>query len=107
MENLSDSVRDPEVALNKYEDLKCNYQDTKARCSEQGITFLPLIMEASGGGWSKTARVVWSELAKSSALAMGELETSASCAIQFQQRVSMLLHKENARACLRRFTFSH
>jgi len=103
LDAMAGSAQDPEAVLTRYEDHKCSFQDTKARCSEQGITFLPLIMEAVGGGWSKTARGVWSELAKSSALAMGELETASSCAVMLQQRLSMVLHRENARACLRRF----
>ena len=46
---------------------------------------------------------VWSELAKTSALATGELETSTSCAVMLQQRLQMTLHRENARACIQRF----
>ena len=61
-----------------------------------------MIVEAVGGGWGRVARGVWSELAKTSALANGELETNSSCAIMLQQRLSMTLHRENARACLRR-----
>ena len=60
-------------------------------------------IEAVGGGWGKEARGVWSELAKTSAFTTGELETEANCAIQLLQRLSMIFHRENARACLRRF----
>ena len=100
---LADSARDPETVLTKYEDFKCNFQATKARCSDQGITFLPLISEGHRGGWSKTARTVWSELANKTAFAMGELETRSSCSTMLRQRLGMVLHRENARACLRRF----
>ena len=103
LDALADSVHGPETVLTKYEDHKCSFQDTKARCLEQGITFTPLIVEAVGGGWSRSARCVWSELAKSSALATGELETASTCAVMLQQRLAMTLHRENARACLRRF----
>ena len=72
------------------------------QCQQQGISFLPMVVEAVGGGWGKVARGVWSALAKSSALANGELETERSCAIMLRQRLSMTLHRENARACLRR-----
>ena len=65
--------------------------------------FIPMVVEAVGGGWGKMARCVWSELAKTSALATGELETESTCAVLLQQRLSMTLHRENARACLRRF----
>ena len=103
LEVMADSVRDPDAALTKYEDFKCSYQDTREQCQLQGITFVPMVMEAVGGGWGKVARGVWSELAKTSVLATGELETEASCAIMLRQRLSMILHRENARACLRRF----
>ena len=89
--------------LTRYEDFKCGHQDTQSQCQAQGITFIPMVMEATGGGWGKVARGVWSELAKTSALATGELETERSCAMALRQRLSMTLHRENARACLRRF----
>ena len=70
---------------------------------QNNFDFVPMVMEAVGGGWGRAARGVWSELAKSSALAAGELQTEQSCAIMLRQQLSMLLHRENARACLRRF----
>ena len=67
------------------------------------ISFIPMVVEAVGGGWGKMARCVWSELAKNSALAIGELETERTCGTMLQQRLAMVLQRENARACLRRF----
>jgi hypothetical protein len=89
--------------LAEYEDFKCSYKDTKSLCNSQGITFIPMVMEAVGGGWGQEARRVWSELAKKSALAMGEFASDHDCAILLRQQLSMILHRENARACLRRF----
>ena len=83
-------------------DFKCSYKDTKSLCQETGLSFIPMIVEAVGGGWGKSARCVWSSLAKTTALATGELETEGTCAVMLQQRLSMTLHRENARACLRR-----
>ena len=103
LELVHDSARDPEACLKSYEDFKCGHMDTKAQCQSQGISFLPMVMEAAGGGWGRTARGVFSELAKSSALAFGELQTTKASATQLLQRLSMTLHRENARACLRRF----
>ena len=100
---MADSVRDPDSVLTGYEDFKTSYLETNLQCQAQGLTFIPMVMEAVGGGWGKMARGVWSELAKSSALASGELQTESSCAIWLQQRLSMTLHRENARACLKRF----
>ena len=87
----------PKTAGGKY------HLDTKTQCQGQGITFVPMVMEAVGGGWGKTARGVWSELAKTSVLAYAELQTEDASAVMLRQRLSMTLHRENARACLRRF----
>ena len=100
---ISGTVSDPETALTRYEDFKCSHRDTRTECQSQGFTFIPMVMEAVGGGWGKMARSVWSELAKSSALSAGEFQTEHSCAIMLRQRLSMTLHRENARACLKRF----
>ena len=102
MDSLTDSIRDPDAATTKYEDFKCSYKDTASQCQDQGMSFVPMVVEAVGGGWGKVARGVWSELAKTSALAIGELETERTSAIMLRQRLSMTLHRENARACLRR-----
>jgi len=87
----------------RYEDYKCSHNDTRADCQVQGISFIPMIVEAVGGSWGKMARCVWSELAKNYVLASGELATEDTCGTMLQQRLSMTLHRENARACLRRF----
>ena len=74
--------------------------NTETLCQENGITFLPIICEADGGGWGPTAHKVWSELAKHKALASGEqISTIVS---QLLQSLGLLLHRENARAILRR-----
>ena len=83
----------------RHEDLKCSHQDTRAECAAQGITFLPMVVEAVGGGWGKMARCVWSELAKNSALATGELEAASTCAMMLQQRLSTVLQRMLVRAC--------
>ena len=61
-----------------------------------------MIMEASGGGWGKQARRVWSELAKKHALATGELTSDKESGVLLMQRLSIILHRENARSVLRR-----
>ena len=100
---LRDAVQGSDNVCTRYEDFKCEHEDTQTQCLAQGITFIPMVMEAVGGGWGKQARSVWSELAKSSALAIGELESNKSCAMMLRQQLSMTLHRENARACLKRF----
>ena len=62
-----------------------------------------MVVEAVGGGWGAVAQSVWSELAKSSALASGEFTSESTVAIKLLQRLSMILHQGNARASLRRY----
>ena len=103
-EIIATSARDPEAPLVRYEDFKCSHRDTKRQCNDQGFSFTPLIVEATGGRWGPQARKVWSELAKATALASGELSTENLCGFQLQQRLSMALQKEVARSLLRRFS---
>ena len=103
LEAVSDSARDSGAVLKQYEDFKCSHLETRAQCQGQGITFIPMVIEAVGGGWGEAAKGVWSELAKTSALAFGELQTKDAAALLLRQRLSMTLHRENARSCLRRF----
>eukprot|EP00973_Karenia_brevis_P051897 7208310-Karenia_brevis.AAC.1 len=67
------SARDPSTALLRYEDHKCSWKDTRRTCSEEGLLFVPLILEAVGGGWGPEGHKVLAELAKASASATGEL----------------------------------
>ena len=97
------SSRDCGAACRSYEDHKRGYLDTHRQCTQQGLGFVPLVVEAVGGGWGKEARKIWSELAKSMALAQGELTSNSECGASLVQRLSIMLHKENARAVLRRF----
>ena len=99
---LLSSVTDRQAVLTNYEDLKENFKSTSTQCQQSGLSFIPMIMEASGGGWGKQARRVWSELAKKHSLAAGELTSDKDSAIQMLQRLSIILHRENARAILRR-----
>ena len=95
--------RNSETACLQYEDVKKAFKDTSNACRAQGFSFIPMVVEAVGGGWGREARRVWSELAKSSALAAGELTSESQCGASLQQRLSVMLHRENARAVLRRF----
>ena len=99
---LLSSVTDRQVVLTNYEDFKENFKSTSTQCQQSGLSFIPMIMEASGGGWGKQARRVWSELAKKHSLAMGELTSDKDSAVHMLQRLSIILHRENARAILRR-----
>ena len=84
----------------QYEGFKRDYLDTASLCRAEGMLFIPMVMEASGGGWGEDATKTWNELAKTSALASGELRSSVLG--QVLGSLSITLHKENARAVLRR-----
>jgi hypothetical protein len=95
-----------ELVLSKYEDFKREYkppgetEGTEALCASQGLRFVPMIVEAHSGGWSKAARKVLDEIAKRAATVWNDKPEIASLAIA--QRLSVTLHRENARAVMRR-----
>ena len=64
------------------------------------VTFIPLIAEADGGGWGPEAHKVFNELAKLTSSTTGEPESLV--ANHILQSLCLTLHRENARAILRR-----
>ena len=50
MDLPAEAVNNPSCVADRYEDFKCSHNDTRAECEAQGITFIPMIMEAVGGG---------------------------------------------------------
>lgn len=94
------SANDGSVAVRNYEDFKCAHLNTKVKCEEEGISFIPVICEADGGGWGPEANNIWSELAKYKSLKTGE--KTSIIAIQLLQSLGIILQKENARSILRR-----
>jgi len=97
---LASSVQDAAAAPRAYEDFKRSHLDTAQLCYDEGVTFLPVVAEALGGGWGPTAHKVWTELAKAKSLITGEPESF--CAAQLHQSLGLTIHRENARAILRR-----
>ena len=94
------SAADGSAAVLAYEDFKRSYLDTETICQDNGIKFIPIICEADGGGWGPAAHAVWSELAKAKSVLTGEhISVTAS---RLLQSLGLTLHKENARAILRR-----
>ncbi len=83
-----------------YEELKRSYEDTDRLCREAGFKFTPLIFEAHGGGWSGSTRKVLDALARGQSAAWLVGQEPAS--LRIAQRISASLHRENARAVLRR-----
>jgi hypothetical protein len=81
--------------------MKRNFQDTEATCQAEGITFIPVVCEADGGGWGPSANKPWAELAKHKSVSTGESESTVVA--HLLQSLGLVLHRENARAILRRF----
>ena len=100
-DNVRRSAVDGTAAVVLYEDFKYSYMDTKNKCQSVGITFIPVICEADGGGWGPSAHRVSSELAKRKSILTGE--QSSIIATRLLQSLGLILHRENARSVLRRF----
>ena len=83
-----------------YEARKRAHLDTDRLCRDVGVLFLPMVIEASGGAWGPTARSVWSEVARAAALLTGV--PASSKAEEIGQLLSVILHRENALAIIRR-----
>ena len=90
----------PEVVFQRYEQMKREYKSTARICTDAGFHFVPLVYEAHAGGWSPLARATVDWLAKEAAASHGE--EGPAVALRIAQRISATLHRENARAILRR-----
>jgi hypothetical protein len=100
----SDLVRQvvdlPELVFQQYEKTKREYKDTHRLCSEAGFLFVPMVVEAHAGGLSKTSRAMLEWIAAQAAAVHHECPSKVS--LKIAQRISCVLHRENARAVLRR-----
>ena len=94
------SMTDPGAILEHYEEFKRTYKETARECRQAGFRFTPMVMEAHAGAWSTTARQVLDRLSKNLAASSGEEPTLVS--LRIAQRMSTTLHRENARAILKR-----
>ena len=83
-----------------YCDRKRMYLNTAAHCADEGILFVPMVVEASGGAWCTDARRVWRDIAAAAARLTGE--RAAVLTERFEQSLSITLHRANARAIIRR-----
>ena len=103
---LRDAATNPESVLSAYEDFKRSFKapgetvTTEELCTGAGLSFVPMVIESHSGGWGKTARQTLDTIAKHvSACWRGEAEVES---LRIAQRLSCSLHRENARAILRR-----
>jgi len=94
------SIRDASSAVTAYEDFKRSHLDTDALCVAEGFTFCPMVVEAVGGAWGPAATKVFNELAKTKSITTGE--PIDSLLMQLYQNLGIILHRENARAIVKR-----
>ena len=105
-DRIWEAAANPEAILADYEEFKRNFiatgetETTEELCSRQGIRFFPMVVEAHGGGWSNSARKTLDCIAKHITAAWNTDGEAASLSIA--QRLSTTLHRENARAVLKR-----
>ena len=91
---------DPNRVFVQYEEFKKTYKDTAQQCTTVGFTFCPMVLEAHGGAWAPSARRVWDSIARRASSAWNDGQESTS--LKLAQRLSCSLHRESARAILRR-----
>ena len=96
---LREAAFAPELLFERYERQKREHLRTGGLCEGAGFKFVPMIIEAHGGGWSPTARRVLDWIAGELAAASGEDKGTVS--LRVAQRISCILHRENACAILR------
>ena len=100
---LGPSAPDPAAfssVFSSVEARKRGFLDTASQCSQAGIHFCPLVLEAVGGGWSEALRAVVSWIASESNRHSSTSHSDTS--FKIAQRISCALHQENARAILKR-----
>ena len=86
--------------MTSYEDFKRGYLNTEEACTSEGFAFTPAVAEAVGGRWAPAARKIFTELAKEKSIVTGEPPEHLEK--QLHQNLSVTLHRENARAVLKR-----
>ena len=99
-DRLQQVIQSTAQVFERYEETKRNHLRTDELCSAAGFAFVPMIMEAHGGAWSPTARSAMEWIARQKAAATGESFDATS--LRFAQLLSCSLHRENARAVLKR-----
>ena len=92
------SVTDGSRASTDYEARKCQHLSTLEACTSEGLQFVPLVVDACGGGWGLS---LW----KPGAPWVRRFRTGEGSSVEsqcFLQTLGIALQRENARAVLRR-----
>ena len=96
------AINSPSAVFERYEEFKRSYKQTAAGCAAAGFRFVPFVVEAHAGAMSAGARGLLDWVARQAAAAQ-HLEAH-TVSLRIAQRLSCSLHRENARAVLRRTT---
>lgn len=97
---IARSTADPSAAVNAYAETKRAFLNTAQQCLDAGITFIPMTVDGAGGGWGDDAERVWASIAHATAATTGAEVSSVTA--ELYQGLSLILHREGARAVLRR-----
>ena len=98
--HLGQVIKSPELVFSQYEATKRQHLSTEDVSKAAGFRFSPLVLESHGGGMSQLTRRFVSWLAGAVAATRGTDEDRE--ALRIAQRMSATLHREGARAILRR-----
>ena len=77
-----------------------SHNNTEADCQASGFGFIPFVIEAVGGVLGPAATDFLSQLAKIKNITRGEHQNNTLS--HFYMNLGVILHRENARAILRR-----
>ena len=99
-DRLEETAADGLSCLTSYEHTKNTYLDTATHCASEGISFVPMVVEAHSGAWGPMANKVWLKLGKAISTLSGE--STALEALRARQNLGLTLQRETARAILRR-----
>jgi hypothetical protein len=97
---LTASVTDGSRASTDFEARKCQHLSTLEACTSEGLQFVPLVVEACGGGGGPIALKTWRSLGEAISARTGEGSSVESQ--RLLQTLGIALQRENARAVLRR-----
>ena len=84
-----------------YESRKRSYLQTEEECRQQGILFVPLVAESSGG-WGPSALAAFRKMAKRAAGRSGLATPAQAVLPRFLEQLCVSVRSAKARAVLRR-----
>ncbi len=90
------------IVFSEYEHVKRSFKNTAQVCEAQGFVFSPIVIEAHSGAWSPAARKLFDFITEKAAAASSTYTKAEHESLRFAQRLSVTLHRENARAIARR-----